>query len=351
MAALASLGQLLPLLPTSLATGQKPNLLAHFVSTAKPQAQLAGVRVPVALCAPRLSGHLAAMRHRQRQQRRQQQRAAEAREQSYQQAVQDLVQEADAVVESELHKAVQDADTATGSSDSAPGSSDSAAATAGSSSSSSDTAVAAAAPAEEPGGSDAAGEQQDAATDRWLLGTANDTPVGVDESEGVTAAGADDVSTGVSDVASGPSAGVVQQQQQQKAPAPAAGTAGAELPCACALHIGKVRDGLLDIWAQNQVHPTHPSTQSVTCRVRSCTAVGSCTCATSREYIIIVLHALDHRCVLLTSKAGAHCFLRATTACIVSVCCFSDWCCCVVLDIGRPSCRPRLLAAAARGLS
>jgi hypothetical protein len=160
------------------------------------------------------------MRHRQQQQRRQQQREVEAREQSYQQAVQELVQQANAVVESELQKVDADDGPAAAAVVAAAG--DKAAAASSSSSSSTSGSGAAAA----AGGTGQEGQEQ------WLLGTANDTPVGLDDAESTAAGG---TSAGSSSGAAGG-----QQLQQQKPPQAAAGTAGAELPCACALHIGKV---------------------------------------------------------------------------------------------------------------
>lgn len=224
VAALASLGQLLPLLPTKLVAGHKPPLLAHFASTARPPAQLSGVKVPLALCTPRLSGHAAALRHRQRQQRRQQQRAAEARDKSYKQALHELVKESEAIVESSLQKQGQEG-----------GAESSADAGAGSNSQVEQGLVGQ--EASSPGSI----EQQDG-QDPWVLRTASDTPVGSDDTNGAAAAGADAVSSsGAAAPAGGPAAGGMGQSLQQGgAPAAAAGTAAAELPCACALHIGKV---------------------------------------------------------------------------------------------------------------
>jgi hypothetical protein len=249
VAALASLGQLLPLLPPSLVVNNKPPLLAHFAGTAKPPPQLAAVRVPPALCTPRLSGHLAAMRHRQRQQRRQQQRAAEVREQSYKQAVQELVQEADAIVASELQglQGQEPGGTATAASIAATDATTAAAAAASSSEQgSSDTEV----QQQQPGSSEetaaAAGASMAAAnpTDGlgpWLLGTADDTPVGADDTDSSigSVCGADPEAGSDSGVAA-TSSSSQQQQQPQKPPVAAPGTAAAELPCACAMHIGKV---------------------------------------------------------------------------------------------------------------
>jgi hypothetical protein len=157
---------------------------------------------------------LSALRHRQRQQRRQQQREVEAREQSYQQAVEELVQEADAIVESELQKVDSEEGPAAAAAVAAAGNE-----AAASSSSSSGNAA-------------AEGTGQQEGQDQWLLGTANDTPVGADD--------ADSNAAGVTSASSSSGAAGGQQQQQHKAPQAAAGTAGAELPCACALHIGKV---------------------------------------------------------------------------------------------------------------
>lgn len=227
VAALASLGQLLPLLPAKLVAGHKPPLLAHFASTAKPPAQLSGVKVPMGLCTPRLSGHAAALRHRQRQQRRQQQRAAEARDKSYKQALHELVKESDAIVESSLQNQGQEGEAAS-----------SADAGAGSSSQVEQGTGLTGLHASSPGSID----QQDG-QDPWLLRTASDTPVGSDDTTGPAAAGADAVSSsGAAASAGGLAAGggMGQSLQQGAALAPAAGTAAAELPCACALHIGKV---------------------------------------------------------------------------------------------------------------
>jgi hypothetical protein len=225
----------------------KPPLLAHFAGTAKPPPQLAAVRVPPALCTPRLSGHLAAMRHRQRQQRRQQQRAAEVREQSYQQAVQELVQEADAIVASELQGlqgqdsggaaaaiAATDAAAAAAASSSEQGSSDSEVQQQQQPGISGETAAAA--------GASAAAANPTEGLGPWLLGTADDTPVGADDTESSIG------SLGGADTEAGPDSGAEalgssssqQQQQPQKLPVAAPGTAAAELPCACAMHIGKV---------------------------------------------------------------------------------------------------------------
>jgi hypothetical protein len=216
-AALCSLGQLLPLLPAAYVTAHKPPLLSLFASTAKPPPALAGVGVPGALCAPRLSGRAAALRQRQRQQRREAIRAAEARSRSYEHQLQELVKESEAVLE---HSAVT-----------------------GSSSSSTPVAAAEGSLAEPAGSSNADGERPSAQDSSWLLGTADNTPVGEEDSSS-TAAGvpaSQTAAAGSSAAAAAATGDSLQLQQVQLQDAAAqAGTAAAELPLACAFHMGKV---------------------------------------------------------------------------------------------------------------